>query len=179
MQSMRQLVVLGLFCGAAFLAPAVAFAEAPKEPAAVAPKEPAAVTLADLNLRVTEARVVDSVKLGDSELKPAKDEKLVVVTLRGALAKPGRVTLSPPTFKAMYSWTVSATPPEEKVGKTEGKAVQLGDGGWGTSVTNSYAAPKDVTLDVAVSVPTQVTQFYIIWDMVKGLRAPVDLNRKR
>ena len=133
MQSMRQLVVVGLFCGAAFLAPAVAFTEAPKEPAAV--------DLAELKLRVAEARVVDSVKLGDSELKPAKDEKLVVVTLRGTLPKPGRLTLSPATFKAMYSWTVSSTPPQEKVGKSEGKAVQLGDSSWGTNATHTYAAP--------------------------------------
>jgi hypothetical protein len=162
---------MSLICGAAFLAPGAAFTEAPKEPASI--------TLEELNLRVAEARVVDSVKLGEAELKPAKDEKLVVVTLRGALAKPGRLTLSPATFKAMYSWTVSSSPPQEKVGKTEGKAVQLGDGAWGAGATNTYAAPRDVTLDVAFSMPTQVSQFYIIWDMVKGLRAPVDLNRKR
>jgi hypothetical protein len=171
MRSMRQFVVVGLLCGAAFLTRGVALAEAPPEPAAV--------DLSQLNLRVTEARVVDTVKLGDAELKPSKDEKLVVVTLRGALDKPGRVTLIPATFTAMYSWTVSAAPPQEKVGKTEGKAVQLGDGSWGTTATNTYTAPKDVTFDVAVSVPTQVTQFYIIWDMKKGLRAPVDLGKKR
>ncbi|HZF08099.1 MAG TPA: hypothetical protein VFE33_04840 [Thermoanaerobaculia bacterium] len=168
---MRQFIVVGLLGGATFLAPGASFGQPPKG------AEPASVELAQLNLRIAEARVVDSVKLGDAELKPAKDEKLVVVTLRGTLDKPGRLTLVPATFKAMYSWTVSASPPEEKVGKTEGKAVQLGDGSWGTTATNTYTAPKDVTFDIAISVPTQVTQFYVIWDLKKGLRAPVDLAK--
>jgi len=170
MQFMRLLVVVGLLGGATSLTPGAAFG--------AAPEEPASIEISQVKLRVVEARVVDSVKLGDSELKPAKDEKLVVVTLRGALDKPGRLTLVPATFKAMYSWTVSSSPPQEKVGKTEGRAVQIGDGSWGAAATNTYTAPRDVTFDVALSVPTPVTQFYIIWDMTKGLRAPVDLGKK-
>jgi len=169
MKSMRQLVVMGLLFGATFLTVGAALAEAPKEPALL--------DLAQLNLRVADYRVVDSLKLGTTELKAPKDEKLVVVTLRGAVDKPGRLTVTPETIKASYSWTVSSSPPREQVGKTEGKAAQISDGSWAAHPTATFAGPRDVTIDVAVSVPTQVSQFYIIWDMKKGLRGPVDLGK--
>ncbi len=123
---MRRLIVVGLLSGAALLAPRMGLAEPP--PAAAASPAAVATDLAQLNLRVVEARAVDSIKVDETEVKPEKGAKLVVVTLRGKLAEPGRVTVSSAAFSALYSEVAEKTggTQDEKVAKVQAKAIDVG-----------------------------------------------------
>jgi hypothetical protein len=163
---MRRLVVLGLLCGAAFLAPRMTFGLAAE--GAVAP---AAIDLADLDLRLVEARAVDILPMNPTALKPGKGEKLVVVTLRGKLPAPGRLTVTAAAFSTLYSADVTKPggPREEKVGKSQAQAVDLGqDDSWAASATTTYPKVKDVLLDVAIPLPAGVNDFFVLYDTAKG-----------
>lgn len=172
---MRRLIVVGLLSGAALLAPRMGLAEPP--PAAVA------TDLAQLNLRVVEARAVDSIKVDETEVKPEKGAKLVVVTLRGKLAEPGRVTVSSAAFSALYSEVAEKTggTQDEKVAKVQAKAIDVGgDGSWASSTTTTYPKPKDVLIDVALPLPAGVNELFLLWDTAKGKkRAAVKLGAKK
>jgi hypothetical protein len=172
---MRRFVVVGLLCGAAFLAPRMTFGLAAKEAAeasgAAGAATAAAIDLASLDLRFVEARAVDALPQSPTPLKPAKGEKLVVVTLRGKLPAPGRLTVTAAAFSALYSADVSKPggPREEKVGKSVAQAVDLGqDDSWTASATNTYPKVKDVLIDIAMPLPAGAGDFYLLYDTAKG-----------
>ncbi len=174
---MQRLVVVGLLCGAVFLAPRIGLGAAESPTAAAA-----AVDLSDLNLRMVEARAVDSLLVNATAVKPGKGEKLVLVSLRGRLPAPGRLTVAATAFSALYSEDVSKPggPRQEKVGKSQAQAVDLGqDDSWAASATNSYPKVKDVLLDVALPLPAGVNDFFLIYDTAKGKqRVAVKLGTK-
>ncbi len=184
---MRRLVVLIWLCGAVLTTGMVAG----QTPAAAKPSAlPAlpAVDLADLDLRVVEGRPVDSIPLGKAPLKAQKDMKLVVVSLRGKLPAAGQVTASAAAFFAYYATTseqpIPGTPGltahQERVDRTQAKAVDLGnEGDWGPTATQSYPKPKDVLLEVVTEVPAGITEFSLIYDTAKGKqRARVKLAQQ-
>jgi len=144
------------------------------------PASPAGMDLSQLNLRVAEARVVDSIKLNETDVKPEKGAKLVVVTLRGKLPEPGRVTVSATAFSVLYSLATEKPGGgrDEKVAKAQAQAVDLGeDGSWASSTTATYPKPKDVLIDVVLPLPAGVNDFYLFYDTAKGKqRARVKLS---
>jgi len=146
------------------------------------PESPA-VDLSKLNLRVVEARTVDSIKLNETDLKPQKGAKQVVVTLRGTLSEPGRVTVSAAAFSALYSEPVERPGggPAEKVGKAQAQAIDVGgDGSWASTTTTTYSKAKDVLVDVTLPVPASISEFHLIWDTAQGKqRARVRLGAKK
>ncbi|HTQ79333.1 MAG TPA: hypothetical protein VMM92_05010 [Thermoanaerobaculia bacterium] len=166
---MRRVVVWGLLLGVAILAPRGARAQAP----AALP----AVDLADLNLRVAEARVVDSLETGKTPIKPQPGMKFVVATLRGSLKAPGHLAVAATGFYALYSEVASNA--QEKVAQAKAQAVDLGgEGTWAPQASADYKAPKQVLLEVAIPVPTPVSEFYLIYDTAKGRRrAAVNLHK--
>ena len=179
---MRRLVVVGLLSGAAFLAPRMGLAEPPAASAAsaTAPALPAGMDLSQLNLRVLGARAVDSIQLNETDVRPEKGAKLVVVTLRGKLPEPGRVTVSATAFSVLYSLATEKAGGgrDEKVAKAAAQAVDLGeDGAWASSTTATYPKPKDVLIDIALPLPAGVNDFYLLYDTAKGKqRARVKLS---
>jgi len=172
---MRRLGVLICLYGAVTLAPGLALGQAPASPTP-APAA-AAVDLSQLELRVVEARAVDSIPLEKGAIKAEKGTKLIVVSLRGKLPSPGQVTASASAFFALYS-TVSEHPipggqtaQQEQIGKSPAKAVDVGsEGSWGPSATQRYPKPKDVLLDVALQIPDGVNEFFLIYETAKGKR---------
>jgi hypothetical protein len=155
---LRRALVFSLLGGAALVAPGMALGETAAAPA---------VDLSDLNLRVAECRVVDGIKMGATDLKAPKGEKLVVTTLRGELRTPGKVTVSASTFFTLYSVLTSGN--QEKVGKAVGQAVDLSnEGSYAPTATATYTTPKNVLLDVVLTLPDGVDQFYLVYDTAKG-----------
>jgi hypothetical protein len=154
---------------------------APTAPAAPAVPIPPAIDLSQLKLQMTGARVVDSIQIDTTDVKPEKGTKLVVVTLRGKLPTPGRVTVSAAAFSAFYA-EVSEQPgsAQEKVAKSPAKAIDLGaDGSWASSTTTTYPKPKDVLIDVALPVPAGVNELFLLYDTAKGKqRVQVSLGPK-
>jgi hypothetical protein len=167
---MRRSLMSLLLCGAALVLPQLVLAQAP------APAVPA-VDLSDLNLRIAEARDADSIKLGEATVKPEKGFKFVLITLRGELRTPGKVSASASAFYTLYS-TIGPNN-LEKVARADAKGVDLGsEGTYSATESATYTAPKNVLLDVAMPVPDGVTQFFILWDTAKGKqRAKVDVGR--
>lgn len=179
---------MGLFCGMALLAPGLALGQAaPAAPTSPAPPAAAAgaaaplpqVDLSHLNLRMAEARVVDSIEIDKTPVKAQAGSKLVVITLRGTLKLAGRITVAASAFSTLYSETSGAATVQEKVGRSNAQAVDLGgEGTWATRTTTAYPAPKPVLLEVAVPVPLGVKEFYILYDTDKGKRrAKVTLEK--
>jgi hypothetical protein len=175
---MRRLVVVGWLCGAVFLAPRMGFgaAESPAAISAISATSAtsaasAAVDLSDLNLRVVEGRAVDSLQVNATAIKPGKGEKLVLVSLRGRLPAPGRLTVAATAFSALYSESVTkpGEPNAERVGKAQAQAVDLGqDEAWAASTTASYPKVKDIRIDIALSLPAGVNDFFLLYDTAKG-----------
>jgi hypothetical protein len=147
---------------------------------AASPALAAGMDLSQLNLRVTEARAVDGIQMDGTDVKPEKGAKLVVVTLRGKLPEPGRVTVSAAAFSVLYSLATEKPGGgrDEKVAKAQAQAVDLGeDGAWASSTTATYPKPKDVLIDVALPLPAGVNDFYLLYDTAKGKqRARVKLS---
>jgi hypothetical protein len=162
----------------ALLAPGLALGQAapappapPKAPTAPAPSAEAAaaplpqVDLSHLNLRMAEARVVDSIEIDKTAVKAPPGSKFVVVTLRGTLKLAGRVTVAASAFSTLYSETSGTATVQEKVAQSKAQAVDLGgEGTWATRTTTTYPAPKPILLEVAVPVPVGVKQFYILYE---------------
>jgi len=182
---MRRLVVLGLLGGAVLLAPRIVLGQpapaAPVAPAASAAPAALAIDLSQLNLQVTSAQVVDGIQVDSTEVKAEKGMKLIVVTLRGKLPTPGKVTVSAAAFTAVYAEVAEqAGSSVEKVAKAQAKAIDLGgDGSWAGSTTTTYPKPKDVLIDVALPVPAGVNELFLLYDTAKGKqRVQVKLGPK-
>jgi hypothetical protein len=153
---------------------------APAAPAVPAAPAAAAIDLSQLNLQVTGARAVDSIQVDTSDVKPEKGSKLVVVSLRGKLPSPGKLTVSAAAFSAFYA-EVSEQPgsTQERVGKAQAKAIDLGADGWAPSTTTTYPKAKDVLIDVALPLPAGVNELFLLYDTAKGKqRVQVKLGPK-
>jgi hypothetical protein len=178
---MRRFVVLGLLCGAALLAPRVVLGQAPAAPAAPAASAAPAIDLSQLNLRVTEARAVDGIQIDGTDVKLEKGMKMVVVSLRGKLPAPGRVTVSAAAFSAFYSEVgEQAGSSVERVAKSQAKAIDLGgDGSWAGSTTTTYPKPREVLIEVALPIPAGINELFLLYDTAKGKqRVQVKLGPK-
>jgi hypothetical protein len=166
---MRRLVVLGLLGGAVLLAPRMVLGQ-PAAPAAPAASAESAIDLSQLNLQVNGARLVDSIQVDTTDVKAEKGAKFIVVSLRGKLPAPGKVTVSASAFSALYAEvSEKAGNAVEKVAKAQAKAIDLGaDGSWASSTTTTYPKPKNVLIDVALPVPAGVSELFLLYDTAKG-----------
>jgi len=135
---------------------------------------PLLIDLSQLELKVTDAKVVDHISTGtggfeETTLSAKKGYKLVVVSLEGRVQKPGRLTLGATDFAAVYE--------KETINHNGKKRFQVflqksgaiaKDSRWtippkGSSIVTTYYIykPGPFTLWVALVLSEEITSFYL------------------
>lgn len=138
---------------------------------------PLLIDLSQLELKVTDAKVVDHISTGTggfydekTTLSAKKGYKLVVVSLEGRVQKPGRLTLDTTDFSAVYE--------EETINYNGQKRFQVflqksgavaKDSRWiippkgasGNFTTYYIYKPGPFTLWVAFVLSEEITSFYL------------------
>lgn len=135
---------------------------------------PLLIDLSQLELKVTDAKVVDHISTGtggfeETTLSAKKGYKLVVVSLEGRVQKPGRLTLGATDFAAVYE--------KETINHNGKKRFQVflqksgaiaKDSKWviprkGYSTVTTYYIykPGPFTLWVALVLSEEITSFYL------------------
>jgi hypothetical protein len=117
--------------------------------------EPKAVDFAELNLSVSEVRVVDSIKIQGYDFKADNGRKLIVLVLKSRNKLSGTVKVSKETFSAVYG------KPETIDSALVVAMSDLDAVHWSAKVGTTYNQPTTVTIALAYSLPPDIKEFSV------------------
>ena len=136
---------------------------------AISQELPFLMDFAQLKLEVTNTEVVDQISCvfcTDTITFSAKEgDKIVVVTLKGIVPHPCRITIEPRDFSVIYEEETTNSKGEKEVslGFRVSDATSVTGESWGWLLTRSTftGKPGPIILKMAVCLPEQITDFFV------------------